>query len=112
MPDLALRADLETRFAEHRTAAAKDPFTNPYLLFALGLTRRMEAEIDLDAIEAVIRDVAADGFAARAERLGAYLDHPDPERGRGGVARPVRKPRRAGLRRLRRRPRRVRRRAW
>ena len=69
----ALRTDLETRLTSYRAAAAKDPFTNPYLLFALDLTRRAESEIDLDALEAVIRDVAADGFAARAERLGAYL---------------------------------------
>jgi phosphoenolpyruvate carboxylase len=70
----ALRADLETLLANHRGAAAKDPFTNPYLLFALDLTRRMEAgAASLDAIEAVIRDVAAEGFLARAERLSTYL---------------------------------------
>ena len=80
MPVPALRTDLEALLADHRAAAAKDPFTNPYLLFALDLTRRIETDVDLDAIEAVIRDVAADGFAARAERLGVYLGDPDPER--------------------------------
>ena len=77
----ALRTDLEALLADRRETAAKDPFTNPYLLFALDLTRRMEVEaVDLDAIEAVIRDVAADGFLARAERLRAYLGEPDQER--------------------------------
>ena len=52
----ALRADLEVLLADHSAAAAKDPFTNPYLLFALDLTRRMEAEaVDLDGVEGVIR---------------------------------------------------------
>jgi phosphoenolpyruvate carboxylase len=82
MPAPALRIDLEALLADHRAAAAKDPFTNPYLLFALDLTRRMEADaVDLDALEAVIRDVAADGFMARAKRLGDYLavgDGADP----------------------------------
>ncbi len=78
MPAPALRADLEILLADDRAAATKDPFTNPYLLFALDLTRRIEAEtVDLDAVEGVIRDVAADGFAARAARLGAYLGYPD-----------------------------------
>jgi phosphoenolpyruvate carboxylase len=80
MPAAALRADLEAVLADHRAAAAKDPFTNPYLLFALDLTRRMEAAVGLDAVEDVIRDLAADGFAARAERLGVYLGDPDPRR--------------------------------
>jgi len=78
MPTPALRPELEALLADHRAAGIKDPFTNPYLLFALDLTRRMETEaVDLDAIEAVTRDVAADGFLARAERLGAYLDVDD-----------------------------------
>ena len=74
MPANALRADLETLLAADTAAASKDPFTNPYLLFALDLTRRMASgEVHPDAIEAVIREVAADGFQDRAARLGAYL---------------------------------------
>ena len=81
-----LRADLEAALGERRKVAASDPFTNPYLLFALDLTRRLEAgEADLDAVEAVIREVAAEGFAARAERLRAYLGEPDPERDRAAL---------------------------
>jgi len=74
MSNPSLRAELAEGLDDRRRQAAEDPFTNPYLLFALDLTRRMETGgVDLDAIEAVIRDVAADGFLARAERLGAYL---------------------------------------
>jgi phosphoenolpyruvate carboxylase len=87
----SLRADLQTLLAERRAAAAKDPFTNPYLLFALDLTRRMAAgEVEPDALESVIREVAADGFQDRAARLGAYLDAGDPERDMGaGALRPL-----------------------
>jgi phosphoenolpyruvate carboxylase len=81
-----LRADLETALSERRSAAERDPFTNPYLLFALDLTRRMETgEADLDAVQAVIRDIAADGFEARAARLRAYLGEPEPEQDRAAL---------------------------
>ncbi len=75
MSEPSLRTDLDNRLARYRGVAGSDPFTNPYLLFALDLTRRLETgEVDLDGVEGVIRQVAADGFGARAERLGAYLD--------------------------------------
>jgi phosphoenolpyruvate carboxylase len=74
MPASDLRADLQASLADRTAAAAKDPFTNPYLLFALDLTRRIApGEVDLDSVEAVIRAVAADGFQDRAIRLGVYL---------------------------------------
>ena len=61
----------------------EDPFTNAYLLFALDLTRRMEAgELALEALGEVVRDLCAEGLTERAKRLGAYLDQPDPVRDR------------------------------
>jgi phosphoenolpyruvate carboxylase len=69
-----LRTRLELLLADYRAAAAKDPFTNPYLLFALELTRRMASgDVDIAALERVVREIAADGFQDRAARLGVYL---------------------------------------
>ena len=57
-----------------RTQAAADPFSNPILLFALDLTLRMDrGEIDLDGLESVVRQLTAEAFADRAERLRNYL---------------------------------------
>ncbi len=62
-----------------RARAAGDPFTNPYLQFALGLERRLASgELGLDAIEAVVGQLVFEAFAARAERLGRYLGPCDP----------------------------------
>jgi phosphoenolpyruvate carboxylase len=85
MSEPLLRTDLDARLARYRAVAESDPFTNPYLLFALDLTRALEGgEIDLDGVEAVIREIAADGFVDRAARLGVYLDA-DPERDEGAA---------------------------
>src|SRR5271156_5171788 len=57
-----------------RTQASADPFSNPILLFALDLTLRMDrGEIDLDGLERVVRQLTAETFADRAERLRNYL---------------------------------------
>ena len=57
-----------------RTQASANPFSNPILLFALDLMLRMDrGEIDLDGLERVVRQLTAETFADRAERLRNYL---------------------------------------
>jgi phosphoenolpyruvate carboxylase len=61
--------------------AQTDPFTNPYLLFGLEASRRLESRtLDLEGVEGLVGALAAEGFLARAERLRAYLDDPDADR--------------------------------
>jgi len=61
--------------------AQTDPFTNPYLLFGLEASRRLESRtLDLEGVEALVGALAAEGFLARAERLRTYLDDPDADR--------------------------------
>jgi phosphoenolpyruvate carboxylase len=51
-----------------------DPFTNPYLLFALEVNRRLAAdEFTIDQAETVVQAISTEGALARAERLGDYL---------------------------------------
>ena len=53
-----------------RAQAAADPQSNPILLFALDLTLQMDrGEIDLDGLESIVRQLTAEAFADRAERL-------------------------------------------
>jgi phosphoenolpyruvate carboxylase len=73
-------AEFEDLLKEADACAARDPFTNPHLLFALDATRCMaKGSVSLDDVDAVISDLTAQAFAARAERLGAYLGGPDAE---------------------------------
>lgn len=65
--------------AAERTRARADPFSNPFLLFALRLARRLgDGRTSLDAIEADMDALAFQAVSARAERLGAYLGPCDP----------------------------------
>ncbi|MDE1146090.1 MAG: phosphoenolpyruvate carboxylase [Azospirillaceae bacterium] len=76
----ALTADLVTRLARYTELADADPFANPVSLLALDVSRRLHAgELDLAAVEQAIQFLGAEGFLARARRLGAYLGEADPE---------------------------------
>jgi phosphoenolpyruvate carboxylase len=73
-------AEFEDLLKEADACAARDPFTNPHLLFALGATERMaKGTASLDDLDVAVSDLTAQAFAARAERLGAYLGGPDAE---------------------------------
>ena len=75
MTDLAL-AD---RLALARARAAADPFTNAPLIFALEVSREVEAGgVTLDALEALATELGHAAFESRAERLAAYLGDCDP----------------------------------
>ena len=74
MPSTPLRAELSDQLAAALSHATADPFTNAPLLFALRLSRALEAgEIALPDLRALVRELSAEAFAARAERLAAYL---------------------------------------
>lgn len=77
-PNLArsLTAELRT-FSE---ATGEDPFSNPVLLLALDLSRRLEqGELSYGALEQLVQYLSAQGFLDRAGRFGRYLGETDPE---------------------------------
>ncbi|WP_174299617.1 phosphoenolpyruvate carboxylase [Caulobacter sp. S45] len=75
-----LGADLAQRLTQAKARAASDPFTSAALLFALDLSREIEGgETPLNALEAVVSQLTAQAFTARAERLGRYLGDCSPE---------------------------------
>ncbi len=74
-----LAADLAQRLAAARARAAADPFTSAPLLFALDLSREIgRGEVRLEALGAVVAQLTAEAFAARAERLANYLGDCSP----------------------------------
>ena len=74
---------LEAELADANQAAERNPFTNPYLLFALRLTDRLaDGRLDLDGVETAVRRLTLQAFCDRAARLHAYLDGPDPQEDR------------------------------
>lgn len=75
------RLALEGLLAQADGLVAHDPFANPFLLFALQMTERLEAGgRALDEVEAAVGDLGVEAFAARAGRLGAYLAVEAPDR--------------------------------
>ncbi|MBB6251806.1 phosphoenolpyruvate carboxylase [Nitrospirillum iridis] len=76
---VGLTADLVTRLKRYTELADADPFANPVSLLALDVSRRLhDGELDLAAVEQAIQYLGAEGFLARARRLGAYLGEADP----------------------------------
>ncbi len=68
------REGLEQVWREIGRSVAGDPFTNPYLLFALEVNRRLaNGELTQEALEAVVQAISAEGALARADRLRDYL---------------------------------------
>ncbi len=73
--DTHAKADLETLWRDIGKTVVADPFTNPYLLFALEVNRRLAAdEFTIEQAETVVQAISTEGALARAERLGVYLD--------------------------------------
>ncbi|WP_159107104.1 phosphoenolpyruvate carboxylase [Azospirillum sp. B4] len=76
---VGLTADLVARLSRYTALADADPFANPVSLLALDVSRRLhDGELDLAAVEQAIQYLGAEGFLARARRLGAYLGEADP----------------------------------
>ena len=69
-----LKTNLLGRLQAHQAEGAADPFTNPFLLFALDLTQGLDrGEIALEDIVGLVQQLSTEAFVARAARLGAYL---------------------------------------
>ena len=75
-----LRPELSAQLAALRRQAEEDPLTNAPLLFALQLSRALEVgEVGLDDVAALVRELTAEAFEARADRLSRYLGDCSPE---------------------------------
>src|ERR1700746_3603680 len=82
----ATLASLEAALANMRDRAALDPFSNPIVLFAIDLTRRIDRrEIDIDDVDRLVRELTGEGVANRATRLGTYLGQTDPTINRADI---------------------------
>ncbi|HUA33646.1 MAG TPA: phosphoenolpyruvate carboxylase [Candidatus Binataceae bacterium] len=79
-------AALEAGLASLRERSAADPFSNPIVLFAIDLSRRIDrGEISLHDLDALVRDLTVDAFAGRARRLHTYLGETDADANRAAI---------------------------
>ena len=79
-----LAAELTEELRSHSRATTEDPFSNPVLLLALDLSRRLEhGQLSYGALEQLVQYLSAEGFVNRAERFGRYLGETDPEANEG-----------------------------
>ena len=76
----ALTASLTDALLRYDAATAGDPTSNPVLLLALDLSRRLASgELTYSALEQLTQYLTADGFLDRATRLRRYLGETDAE---------------------------------
>ena len=70
---------LSERLETDRRQSASDPFTNPFLRFALNLSQRIERQdVALAELERLVQDLTCAAFDGRAARLAAYMGPCDP----------------------------------
>ena len=75
-----LRSRLSGELGALHAQAQGDPFTSAPSLFAWRLSRALEqGETSLDEVDELVGQLASEAFAARAERLGAYLGDCSPD---------------------------------
>jgi phosphoenolpyruvate carboxylase len=71
-------AALEAALSNFQARSAADPFSNPIVLFAIELTRRIDrSEIGLRDLDHLVRDLTVEAFRHRASRLSRYLGETD-----------------------------------
>ncbi len=76
--ELKIITDLLDQMERARDHAAEDPFGNPVLAVALAIGRRLDdADLDLDAIEALIHYLRDQAYGDRAKRVAAYVGGTD-----------------------------------
>jgi phosphoenolpyruvate carboxylase len=74
-----LQAELSQRLDADRLQSSSDPFTNPFLRFALDLSQRLERQdIGLPELEGLIQALTSAAFDGRVARLAAYIGPCDP----------------------------------
>jgi phosphoenolpyruvate carboxylase len=79
-------ATLDRLLATFQARAATDPFSNPVILFAIELTRRLEnGTLNLDGLDDVVGELTAEAFKHRADRLSVYLGEAAPAMNRATI---------------------------
>jgi phosphoenolpyruvate carboxylase len=74
-----LQAELSERLESDRRHSSSDPFTNPFLRFALALSQRIERQdLALSDLERLIQSLTCAAFDGRVARLAAYIGPCDP----------------------------------
>jgi len=87
-PAALLAQELLDLTARLGSRVEEDPFGNPVLLISLAITRRMDqGGLTEDAIAALIRHLRDAAFAARAERIAAYVGGVDQQQNDAVLAR-------------------------
>lgn len=67
-------ASLKAELRALRERAEADPFSNPIVLFAINLSRRLDhGEVAIQDLDRITRKLTVEAFGDRASRLGAYL---------------------------------------
>lgn len=75
----ALAEELAAELARLEKTREDDPFSNPVMLLAVELSRRLEAGgLSYAALEQAVQHLTAEGFVDRARRLGRYIGECDP----------------------------------
>jgi len=75
-----LQAELSARLDNDRRQSASDPFTNPFLRFALDLSQRIERQdIALAELDRLVQDLTVAAFDGRVARMAAYIGPCEPE---------------------------------
>lgn len=83
-----LEATLAATLSDLRDRTALDPFSNPLLLLAVDITRRIDrAEISFSGLEQLVQRLTVEAFADRARRLGRYLGETDPDENETAITR-------------------------
>jgi phosphoenolpyruvate carboxylase len=76
----ALEEVLQETMTRLRQRAGDDVFSNPIMLFALDLTRRIDrGEVSYSALEQLVQHLSMEAFEDRAARLGSYLGETSPD---------------------------------
>ena len=86
-PESLVAAELLELTERALARAEEDPFGNPVLSLALGISRRLdEGDLDDAALGALIRHLRDEAFADRGRRLAAYVGGTDPAAAEAAMA--------------------------
>jgi phosphoenolpyruvate carboxylase len=84
---LLTATDLDALLAAIQARTAADPFSNPIVLFAIEIARRLDkGTINLDSLDNLVRELTVEAFRHRADRLGKYLGETAPVINRSAIA--------------------------
>ena len=76
----ALAEELTAELRQFLKATDENPFSNPILLLALDLSRRLnKGQLTFGALEELVQHLTVEGYVDRARRFGRYLGETGPE---------------------------------